>query len=52
MYKLCTPTIEKISCAKKQHGRKGKRYRGIIKVSMDTTLICGIMNLNKWQCGY
>ncbi|MEW8964552.1 hypothetical protein ACLIJY_04830 [Staphylococcus arlettae] len=24
----------------------------MIKVSMDTTLICGIMNLKKWQCGY
>ncbi|MEB5650985.1 IS5/IS1182 family transposase, partial [Mammaliicoccus sciuri] len=33
--------------AKEQHGMRWTRYRGIKKVSMDTTLICAAMNLKK-----
>ncbi|MDN6850557.1 MAG: IS1182 family transposase, partial [Staphylococcus equorum] len=47
-YKLRSQTIERrFGDAKEQHGMRWTRYRGIKKVSMDTTLICAAMNLKK-----
>lgn len=41
-------TIERrFGDAKEQHGMRWTRYRGIKKVSMDTTLISVTMNLKK-----
>ncbi|MEB7466277.1 transposase, partial [Mammaliicoccus sciuri] len=47
-YKLRSQTVERrFGDAKEQHGMRWTRYRGIKKVSMDTTLICVAMNLKK-----
>ncbi|MEB6342397.1 IS1182 family transposase [Mammaliicoccus sciuri] len=47
-YKLRSQTVERrFGDAKEQHGMRWTRYRGIKKVSMDTTLICAAMNLKK-----
>lgn len=51
-YKLRSQTVERrFGDAKEQHGMRWTRYRGIKKVSMDTTLICAAMNLKKLAMG-
>ncbi|MFP6334250.1 transposase, partial [Bacillus subtilis] len=50
VYKLRSQKVERrFSDTKEQHGNSMRwtRYRGIKKVSMDTTLICAAMNLKK-----
>lgn len=47
-YKLRSQTIERrFGDAKEQHGMRWTKFRGLKKVSMETTLICACMNLKK-----
>ncbi|PKE18842.1 transposase, partial [Macrococcoides caseolyticum] len=48
IYKLRSQTIERrFADAKEQHGLRWTKYKGIQKVTMETTLIFACMNLKK-----
>lgn len=52
-YKLRNQTVERIfGNAKEKYGMRWTRYKGVKKLSMDTTLICTAMNLKNGNLPY